>query len=523
MEVLCQALGLAFTNAVPPERVAMDLFARFRDTFLATNALPVFGGEIAVVVVHARPWEPSVTRRLRQELRMDVRVVGAPLSEIERSLGIVDGHLYPNFKADADAAREVRRKQMARADTFSPWKNVTADGSALIEEILERAYLLKASDVHITFERSVCNVLFRMHGELESMAPLTLPEGKKALDGVKSLARLRLSDEESFLDGKAEVQVGDREEPLELRVAIQKTPHGQSFVVRLLDADFVRQNSAVPFREPYKKLVLESMQRSSGLFLVTGPTGSGKSTTLYRCLLSIDRNRRSVKTIENPIEYTIPGVVHTQTGGYNADNTPQNFSAILRSLLRADPDVILVGEIRDRETATIALEAANTGHLILSTLHTTDALGAITRLIDLGGDAVILEQNLLGIVAQRLVPRLCPSCKVPVVPTVDLREHLGMYALDAPERVFERNGCSRCNGHGFGGRLPIFEFYFPDHETRPMIKTVASQGDEALRSKWRERFRSLARDGLDFVVSGEVQYQFVRQFETNLPIYSSLG
>jgi type II secretory ATPase GspE/PulE/Tfp pilus assembly ATPase PilB-like protein len=514
-EILCKTLDFGFTHSLTPTQIDLLAYADHREMWIKHHALPFFVAGISMVIVHCHPWETAVVRGLRQTFKREISLVGVPEDIFETVLGIVDSHLYPDELRRRDEEQKEKLKAVARQNFFAPWKTTRMDALEIAAQIMRRAFWMRASDVHIQPDGIVYTVRFRINGLAEPLSPLTLEYGRKAIDGIKSMAGLRLKDRESNVGGRATIEIPELGKNIDLRIELQYTNSGEAVVVRLLDADFVAKNRDLPFRGKSLYKIQSDLQKSAGLILVTGPTGSGKSTTLYRCLFQLDRDTKIIRTIENPVEFTIPGIAQLPTGGQNSDGTFKTFANLLRSHMRADPDVILVGEIRDQETAETALEAANTGHLVLSTLHTTTAVSTVMRIVDLGGDAVLLASNLLGVIAQRLVPKLCPRCRIKLHAPEDYIAHCRFYSMEPSPVIYRRNGCEECNFTGIGGRIPIFEYFFPDHQTRPLISRVAKEGEEALMAAWEKSGQNLASDGLQFVSSGDVEYPSVSQFERN--------
>ncbi len=364
----------------------------------------------------------------------------------------------------------------------------------LINALLTQAIRENASDIHIeAFEqRSV--VRFRVDGILRDIV-----EPQRALHGaivsrLKIMARLDIAEKRLPQDGRISLRVGGH--PVDVRVSTLPARHGERVVLRILDKQSARTDIALlGMDEALRKKFDELIHNPHGVVLVTGPTGSGKTTTLYAGLSRLDRTQLNILTVEDPIEYDLDGIGQMQVNS----KINLSFATGLRSILRQDPDVVLVGEIRDQETAEIAVQASLTGHLVLSTLHTNTAIGAFTRLVDMSIEPFLIASSLLGVLAQRLVRVLCDGCKESRVTTAGERELLGVGVAPDTE-IFEPIGCDLCGYTGYRGRTGIFELIVADAELRTMIHDGVAE-DEMLRHV-RQTSRGLKHDGFEKVLSG---------------------
>ena len=365
------------------------------------------------------------------------------------------------------------------------------DAVAEVDRLLRAAYMRHASDVHLDPVAGALKVRFRVDGELEDVA--NLPEGLKSqvASRLKVMASLDIAERRSPQDGafKWRLQGADtRMPPLDVRMATLPVKYGERITLRLLETDRSRLTlDALGFDAHDRSVFGDVLSSPYGLVLLTGPTGSGKTTTLYAAIRELLSMRpMNILTVEDPIEYEMQGVSQAEVDS----NDRVNFSKALRSLLRHDPDVIMIGEIRDTESMDTAVKAALTGHLVLSTLHTNDAVGAVTRLADMG-----LKPHLAGAVlrlaaAQRLVRSLCPHCREVCDPT---REEAALLGLAPGEAVARPRGCLRCAGRGYSGRMGVFELFRPDADVSRAISSSA--GRETLMDMARARgFRTLADD-----------------------------
>ena len=370
----------------------------------------------------------------------------------------------------------------------------------LINALLTQAIRESASDIHLEAFESRSVVRFRVDGVLRDVV-----EPQRALHGalvsrLKVMSRLDIAEKRLPQDGRISLRVGDH--PIDVRVSTLPTQHGERVVLRLLDKqssrlDMTELGMDDAIRQQFDKLI----HMPHGIILVTGPTGSGKTTTLYAGLIRLDRLHLNILTVEDPIEYDLDGVGQTQVN----TKVGLTFAGGLRSILRQDPDVVLVGEIRDVETAEIAVQASLTGHLVLSTLHTNSAIGAITRLVDMGVEAFLISSSLLAVLSQRLVRRLCASCKQPYEASEQECELLGV--RDAAPTLYRPTGCPVCENTGYRGRFGIYELIVIDETLRGMIHDGSGE-DEMLR--WvRRRAKSLAQNGFDKILAGATSLEEV--------------
>ncbi|MFB1002274.1 MAG: ATPase, T2SS/T4P/T4SS family, partial [Pseudomonadales bacterium] len=311
---------------------------------------------------------------------------------------------------------------------------------------------------------------------------------------IKVMAKLDIAEKRIPQDGRISIRIGGRE--IDLRVSTMPSSNGERVVMRLLDKQAGRLNlSSLGMEKKELARFKKILHRPHGIVLVTGPTGSGKTTSLYAGLSELNDASRNILTVEDPIEYNIEGIGQTQVNN-KADMT---FARGLRAMLRQDPDVVMVGEIRDSETADIAVQASLTGHLVLSTLHTNTAVGAVTRMFDMGVEPFLLSSSLVGVVAQRLIRVLCPDCKAPYLPDNTEREFLGL-GEHVGHSMFKPVGCKRCNNSGYRGRRGIYEIVSIDSNIRRMIHDKVSE--DVMIKEARLSGRSILDDGKEKVLEG---------------------
>ncbi len=461
---------LAAPLAGPARYPEAPLFPeRLTPRFLRTaRALPVAVEQETLVVAMADALDEFTPAAIAAATGLPVRVEIAVPIELEAAFG----RLYP--EGDAAEASEGSDSGEALEEDAERLKDLASEAPVirLVNQLIGRAVETHASDIHIEPFEDRLRVRYRYDGVLHEAESPSSRLAPAIISRIKIMSKLDIAERRLPQDGRIKLAVRGTE--IDFRVSTTPTLYGEKVVLRVLD------RSSVSF--DYEKLglpphVVEAWTRAlelpNGILLVTGPTGSGKTTTLYTGLTTINAVTRNIVTVEDPIEYQLPGINQTQI-------KPQiglNFAAMLRSILRQDPDVIMVGEIRDLETAQIAVQAALTGHLVLSTLHTNSAAATITRLRDLGLEDYLLTAVLRGVLAQRLVRRLCNACKkeTPAPPELIARFGLESRAAAGPLRLWHPVGCAQCRSTGYKGRQAIAEFLQPDPDIEHLIFAKADQ------------------------------------------------
>ena len=368
----------------------------------------------------------------------------------------------------------------------------------LINALLAEAIRENASDVHIeTFERELV-VRFRVDGVMREVVKPKRQLAPLLVSRIKVMARLDIAEKRIPQDGRISLRIGGRE--VDVRVSTLPSSNGERVVMRLLDKQANRLRLENLGMDPKTLARLRDIvNKPHGIFLVTGPTGSGKTTTLYSSLSELSTATINILTVEDPIEYNLPGIGQTQVNT-KADMT---FARGLRAILRQDPDVVMVGEIRDLETAEIAVQASLTGHLVMSTLHTNTAVGALTRLVDMGVEPFLLSSSLVGVLAQRLVRVLCPDCKTFRPAHASELQFLRV----ANARIYEPQGCEQCQQSGYRGRTGIYELITIDDTMRQLIHDRVSEHEMAGYA--RRKSPSIRDDGRDKILSGVTTVQEV--------------
>lgn len=364
----------------------------------------------------------------------------------------------------------------------------------LVNSILTRAIEIGASDVHLEIFEKNTRLRYRVDGVLREFTPPPREIYHAIISRIKIMAKLNIAEKRLPQDGRIKMKVAGKE--VDLRVSIIPMSQGEGVVLRILDRTAVMLNlEMLGFSNEFLQKFRRVIHKPEGMLLVTGPTGSGKTTTLYAVLQELITPEIKIVTIEDPVEYSMEGVSQIQVNA----QIEVTFASGLRSILRHDPDIILIGEIRDRETASIAIQASLTGHLVFSTLHTNDSASAFTRLMDMGIEDYLISSCVIGVLAQRLVRRTCEKCREAYIPGEDLRHTVG---LKEGAFLYKSNGCDGCNHMGFKGRKCIAEFLHVDDTIRRLILSRKDSG-EIMKEAAKRGTKTLWEDGLESVRRGE--------------------
>ncbi|CAH8191117.1 type II secretion system ATPase GspE [Vibrio aestuarianus] len=434
------------------------------------------------------------------------RVVKQPLNLVEMTASEFESKLTDAYQRDSSEARQLMEDIGADNDDFFSLAEELPQSEDLLESeddapiiklinaMLGEAIKEGASDIHIeTFEK-VLSIRFRVDGVLREVLSPSRKLAPLLVSRVKVMAKLDIAEKRVPQDGRISLRIGGR--AVDVRVSTMPSSHGERVVMRLLDKNATRLDlhslgMTAANHENFRQLI----KRPHGIILVTGPTGSGKSTTLYAGLQELNSNERNILTVEDPIEFDIDGIGQTQVN----PKVDMTFARGLRAILRQDPDVVMIGEIRDLETAQIAVQASLTGHLVMSTLHTNTAIGAITRMRDMGIEPFLISSSLLGVLAQRLVRTLCSDCKE-AYPADKEQKKLFNLQPDQELALYRAKGCEKCNQKGYRGRTGIHELLLIDDKVQELIHSEA--GEQSIEKLVRERTPSIRDDGLDKVLQG---------------------
>jgi type IV pilus assembly protein PilB len=483
--------------AIPPSVVELVPESVAREN--AILPLSESDGDLKVIV--SDPLDYETFDKLRFILNRQVSIVLAPreaiLESINRYYGQTFGEsadsMLQEFTDTAIDFTETEDESGADQDV----DEASAPIVKLVQLIITEAVQLRASDIHVEPFEDRIRVRYRIDGVLiERDSPPRRLLGA-ILSRIKILSRLDIAERRRMQDGRIKITVGDKE--LDLRVSIIPTNHGQSAVMRILDKDNIKVGlRQLGFADDDYQRVRGLIQRPNGIILVTGPTGSGKTTSLYAALNELNTPDRKIITAEDPVEYYLPGVNQVEI----RHDIGLDFARVIRAMLRQAPNVILVGEMRDLETAQMGIQASLTGHLVFSTLHTNDAPSAITRLIDMGVPSYLVASSVVAVMAQRLIRVVCQKCKQPHTPTETMLDAAGISPEQSANGHFVRGrGCGNCQGTGFRGRLGIFELMLLSSKLRELSFNQAPT-EVIRRTAVGEGMRSLYRDGIDKVLRG---------------------
>ncbi len=452
------------------------------------------GDELTVIV--SDPLDFEVIEKLRFILNRPIEIALAPRDSILEAVNRYYGQTV------GESADSMLQEFTDTAIDFTETEGEVADGDEEVDEnsapivrlvhlIISEAVQLRASDIHIEPFEDRIRVRYRIDGRLvERDSPPRRLLGA-LLSRLKIISKLDIAERRRCQDGRIKVTVGEKQ--LDLRVSVIPTNHGQSVVMRILDKDNIKvglpQLGFAP--EDYKKFQ-SLIKRPNGIVLVTGPTGSGKTTSLYAALNTLNTPDRKIITAEDPVEYYLEGINQVEV----KHDIGLDFSRVIRSMLRQAPNVVLVGEMRDQETAQMGIQASLTGHLVFSTLHTNDAPGAITRLMDMGVASYLVSSSIIAIMAQRLVRTICPKCKQPYTPPDSVLQAAEVPKELLKDATFMRGaGCSNCNGAGFRGRLAIFELMVMTSKIRELAFNEATT-TEIRKAAISEGMKTLYDDGI---------------------------
>lgn len=462
------------------------------------GVVPLEGNERQVLVATTNPFNPGIVDDVAFSVNRDVRMVLLDPKVVDE---LLDVYYRPKNVDYTGILEEIDLADVASDADLTPDDLLGMAGETpiirFVNLVLAQAIKDKASDIHFEPFEKEFKIRYRIDGALYEMSPPPRELAIPIISRVKVLGDLNIAERRVPQDGKVRLVVAGRH--VDLRVSTLPTQFGESVVLRVLDQGATQlELDSLGMPDDVLRSVEKSIARPNGIFISTGPTGSGKTTTLYSCLKRLNTIGSKLMTAEDPIEYEIDGIMQV---GINA-HIGLSFASALKSFLRQDPDIIMVGEIRDLDTAQIAIQASLTGHLVLTTLHTNDASGAVTRLMDMGIEPFLISSSLEAVLAQRLLRKICPQCRKAYLPDSTLMQQLHLDAgILQQKEFFQGAGCEACANTGYAGRLGIFEMLAITESIREMI----SEGNPAASIRERatnEGMRTLREDGLRNIFTG---------------------
>ncbi len=477
------------------------------------HCMPVALKNGTLQVALANPLDPAHADEVGFASKREVQVVVADPNEIDKAVDRYYGQeetedfskILTELGSDAEIAREVSEagEDAKAAEALANEVPIVK----FVNLVLQQAIQDRASDIHFEPFETEFHIRYRVDGALYEMSPPPKHLALPVISRLKVMSNLNISERRMPQDGRITHKVGGRE--VDLRVSTLPTQFGESVVLRVLDRAAVNLDlDTLGFPKYLHDYVTEAILRPNGILIVTGPTGSGKTTTLYSCMRRVNTIDSKLLTAEDPVEYDIEGIMQVAIN----ESVGMTFGKALRSFLRQDPDIIMVGEMRDLETAQISIQASLTGHLVLSTLHTNDSTGAVTRLIDMGVEPFLISSTLMAVLAQRLVRTICKNCRTPFEPTEEQLALLNLSPHDLGDKVFHYGrGCSTCNDTGYKGRKGIFELLIISEAIRVLINERAPT--IVLRQKAAELgMVSLRDDGLRSIFEGDTTIEEVVKY-----------
>ena len=488
-------------NWTPPEALLALVPA---GTARLHGALPVNFDETGLYVALVDPLNPQTAEDLRFALGREIHVVVAPDY-------LVEAKINECYGGEGKAMEDILSQfQLGKDSATSMDLEAEANSAPIIryvDLVLYQAIKEKASDIHFEPFEKEFKIRYRVDGALYEMVPPPMHLALPILSRVKVMSNMNIAEKRLPQDGRIVKQVGDKQ--VDMRVSSLPTHHGESIVLRVLDRSSVNLSlENLGLTDHIYNYITETIEKPNGIFIVTGPTGAGKTTTLYAALRRINTIDSKLLTAEDPVEYDIDGIIQIPIN----EAIGLDFPRVLRAFLRQDPDRIMVGEMRDKETATIGIQAALTGHLVLSTLHTNDASGAITRLVDMGCEPFLLAASLEGVLAQRLVRTICKSCNSPYEPNEAILSQLGVSAHELGDKhFFTGSGCDVCGQTGYRGRRGLYELL---NITDPLRELITARAPTVvIKQKAMELgMNTLREDGLRNIYLGNTTIEEVLKY-----------
>jgi general secretion pathway protein E/type IV pilus assembly protein PilB len=470
------------------------------------GVIPVEKKDNYLKIAISDPFKLEVVDSLSIALGMQIEPLLATMSEIERALRKYYGYeeVYTGVSETAKKEGDIAFGEMSELESEIEEE---APVIRLVSYIIAEAFKRRASDIHLEPLERKFRVRYRIDGILYEVDAPPKQLQNSIIARIKIMANMSIDEKRLPQDGRIKLKVLGKD--IDLRVSSVPGNHGESIVMRILDrSSLLLGLSQLGFMSEDEKRFKQLIDMPNGIILVTGPTGSGKTTTLYACLNGINRPDKKIITVEDPVEYLMSGINQVQVN----EDIDLTFANILRSILRQAPDIIMIGEVRDPETANIAIHASLTGHLVFSTLHTNDAAGAVTRLIDIGVKPFLAASSVQGILAQRLIRTICPKCKIQYTPSFEELKSVGILGQEKIKQLtfWQGAGCEYCSGTGYRGRIGIFELMVINDELRNLIYQKASSTDIERRAR-QLGMKTLREDALQKVYSGITSLEEVKR------------
>ncbi len=500
-QIVASALGVGVVNLEnwdPPHEVIRAVPSNLAQLH---GVLPIQDEPHAVTVALVDPLNPNALENLRHALGKEVQLVIAPDWLVERKVAALYGG---GDAALDDIIQELTGLQVGESDESGMNAQPVI---RYVDLVMLQAIRDKASDIHFEPFEKEFKIRYRVDGALLEITPPPPSLAKSIIARLKVLSNMNISEHRVPQDGRIVKQIGERQ--VDMRVNSLPTQYGESVVLRILDRSSVNLNlEQLNLPDEIHEYIKDTVEKPNGIFIVTGPTGAGKTTTLYAGLQEINNIEEKILTAEDPVEYDIDGIMQVQTN----EAIGLDFPKILRAFLRQDPDKIMVGEMRDGDTAQIAIQASLTGHLVLSTLHTNDSAGAVSRLLDMGVEPFLVSASLEGILAQRLVRTICSSCKVAYEPNDSVLKQLGLSAHEIGNKNFYTGqGCSACNNSGYKGRQGLYELLRISDPIRELI--IEKAPSVVIKQKAVELgMQTLREDGLRNIYEGRTTIEEVLKY-----------
>ena len=510
LELIANSLGTEVVDLSKIELEKAIVSLVDGDTARMLGVVPVAfdGGTITVAV--RKPLDYQLIDELRFILSRDVCIVVASEAQIDSAIE----KYYPVDVAsmhDMLASLDIEEKDggLLGIENDKELENVANEAPIVkfVDVVLYQAIKDKASDVHFEPFEKEFKIRYRIDGALYEMAPPPKNLAIPVISRVKIMSGLNIAERRKPQDGRIQLKIGGKQ--VDLRVSTLPTSHGESVVLRVLDRSVVNLDlDVLGIGDDILSKIRDIISMPNGIFVVTGPTGSGKTTTLYSALKEINKIEDKILTAEDPVEYDIEGIIQLPVN----ESIGMTFGRALRAFLRQDPDIIMLGEIRDLDSAQMAIQASLTGHFVFSTLHTNDAAGAITRLIDMGVEPFLIASSLVGVLGQRLIRRVCPQCKTAFDPTDEDLKLLGLERRDVGENKFYYGkGCQNCNNTGYKGRKSITELLIMNAKLNDLVLKVSPT--VVIRDKARELgMRTIREDGVRSILNGETTMEEVLKY-----------